>query len=98
MTYNVSKNLVCMPRLFSFIFMSALEYNQAMTKFVANDAFNQALKNPLLSQNVWENGEETFGKYGWKVVKEDHTVRDLLERNIPNDLGDAFIGMTIPTL
>lgn len=44
----------------------------------------------------------TFGKYGWGVVKEAHTVRDLLEsgtlrRNHPL-LGDAFVGMTIPTL
>ena len=68
-----------------------------MTKFVANDAFNQALTNPLLSQNVWSNGEKTFGTYGWKVVNEAHTIRDILERNTPNDIGGAFIGMTIPT-
>jgi len=94
----VLQRISCVCHVFSHLFQCLLSYEQAMTKFVANDAFNQALTNPLLSQNVWENGEETFGKYGWEVVKQDHTVRDLLERNIPNDLGDAFIGMTIPTL
>ena len=69
-----------------------------MIIFVANDAFNQALTNPLLSQNVWNNGEKTFGKFGWKEVKKAHTIRDLLDRNTPKEspLGDAFIGMTIP--
>ena len=68
-----------------------------MTKFVAKDAFSQALTNPLVSQNVWENGEETFGTYGWAEVNKAHTIRDILERNSLNDLDDAFIGMSIPS-
>ena len=71
---------------------------KAMTTFVANDAFNQALTNPLLSQNVWENGELSFGKFGWAELQKDHTIRDIMARNTPKEspVGDAFIGMTIP--
>jgi prostaglandin-endoperoxide synthase 2 len=70
-----------------------------MTKFVANDAFNQALTNPLLSENVWKNAEATFGKFGAAELGKAHTIRDMVARNSPkgSPLGDDdFIGMTIP--
>ena len=73
-------------------------FSPAMTKFVANDAFNQALTNPLLSMNVWNKGPEVFGKFGWKELQKTHTMRDMLARNSPpgSPIGDLFVGMTIP--
>lgn len=68
-----------------------------LTKFVANDAFNQALTHPILSENVWANGAETFGKYGWELVQKVQKISDMLERN--TNAGEPlkeFVGMTVP--
>ena len=68
-----------------------------LTKFVANDAFNQALTHPILSENVWTKGAETFGKYGWELVQKVQMISDILERN--TNEGEPlreFVGMTVP--
>ncbi len=68
-----------------------------LTKFVANDAFNQALTHPILSENVWSKGPLTFGKYGWELVQKVQNISDILERNTNNGepLRD-FVCMTVP--
>ncbi|QFT92009.1 heme peroxidase [Roseovarius sp. THAF9] len=60
--------------------------------FVALDAFSQALTNPLLSKHVFK--PSTFSRTGWKTIQKTSSIRDLLARNIPENIGDAFVGMT----
>jgi prostaglandin-endoperoxide synthase 2 len=61
-------------------------------RMVAVDAFSQALTNPLLSERVFN--QDTFTKFGWDTINGTSTLRELLERNNPGDLGDARISMT----
>jgi len=63
-------------------------------RFVAIDAFSQALTNPLLSEHVFK--PETFSQYGWETIQTTATLRDILARNIPGEIGDTFVGMTLP--
>lgn len=59
---------------------------------VAVDAFSQALTNPLLSEHVFN--AETFSGPGWNAIQNTNTLRDILIRNSPTEIGDRRIGMT----
>jgi prostaglandin-endoperoxide synthase 2 len=67
--------------------------SNVLTRLVAKDAFSQAYTHPLLSENVWKHGEDTFGKYGWALVQESHSIKEILARNT-GDLNGRFVGMS----
>jgi prostaglandin-endoperoxide synthase 2 len=52
---------------------------ELLTSMVANDAFTQALTNPLLARNVW--GDATFTKTGMGVIKQTSSLQDIVTRN-----------------
>jgi prostaglandin-endoperoxide synthase 2 len=63
-------------------------------RMVAVDAFSQALTNPLLSKSVFNS--KTFSPLGWEVIANTGSLRDILDRNTPEGVGKARIGMTLP--
>ncbi len=62
-----------------------------MGRLVGIDAFSQALKNPLLTENVFN--EKTFSPVGWQIIQQPQTLSDLLHRNIPE--GDRRYQVTL---
>jgi prostaglandin-endoperoxide synthase 2 len=56
-----------------------LMMGELMTYMVANDAFTQALTNPLLARNVFNDA--TFTKPGMKVIKDTHSLQQIVTRN-----------------
>lgn len=50
---------------------------------VASDAFTQALTNPLLSQNIFN--ENTFTEYGYDLINKTISLQDFVDRNITPD-------------
>ena len=59
-------------------------------RMVALDAFSQALTNPLLSKNVYN--EATFSAEGMRIIETTKSLREIVERNVPprNDLLVSF--------
>jgi prostaglandin-endoperoxide synthase 2 len=52
---------------------------ELMTYMVANDAFTQALTNPLLARSVFN--EATFSPRGMKTIKETRSLQQIVARN-----------------
>jgi prostaglandin-endoperoxide synthase 2 len=52
---------------------------ELMTSMVANDAFTQALSNPLLARHIFT--EATFTKSGLKIINETKTLQHIVARN-----------------
>ncbi|NEO68458.1 peroxidase family protein, partial [Moorena sp. SIO3H5] len=52
-----------------------------VTRMIAVDAFSQALTNPLLAENIFN--EETFSQVGWEVIQNTNTLSELVNRNSP---------------
>jgi len=50
-------------------------------RLVSIDAFSQALTNPLLAENVFN--EQTFTPYGMDLIQKTQNLSQLLHRNIP---------------
>jgi prostaglandin-endoperoxide synthase 2 len=57
---------------------------------VALDAFSQALTNPLLSENVFN--ETTFSLEGMKIIEKTRSLREIVARNVqqPHDFLVSF--------
>jgi prostaglandin-endoperoxide synthase 2 len=52
-----------------------------VARLIGIDAFSQALTNPLLSPNIFN--ENTFSPIGWEIIQSTNTVSDLVNRNVP---------------
>jgi prostaglandin-endoperoxide synthase 2 len=65
---------------------------ELMVTMVANDAFTQALTNPLLSKALYN--EQTFGPEGFEIVRETRTLADVIVRNT-DVAGTADVGFTV---
>lgn len=50
-------------------------------RLVGIDAFSQALTNPLLAQNIFN--ENTFSPVGFEIIQNTHRLSEVLHRNLP---------------
>ena len=72
-------------RLEWFVGIFAEDYGKAelmgelLVTMVANDAFTQALTNPLLSKNIFNSA--TFSELGMEIIKNTHGLADIIARN-----------------
>lgn len=65
--------------IFAEEYSSYLMMGKLLTTMVANDAFTQALSNPLLSRHVFN--EKTFTRSGFAIIKNTARLQDIVTRN-----------------
>lgn len=63
-----------------------------MGRLVAIDAFSQALTNPLLAPNVYN--DKTFSPLGMEMIRGPQTLSEVLRRNTLNPAREYFVRMT----
>jgi prostaglandin-endoperoxide synthase 2 len=87
-----------MDKLEWFVGLFAESYGESemmgelLTNMVANDAFTQALTNPLLAKSVFN--EATFGAEGLEIARETRTIAQVIARN--TGIQDpALVGFTV---
>lgn len=61
-------------------------------RLVGIDAFSQALTNPLLAEQVYN--EQTFSPIGWQIIHETESLSDILHRNLPDSEASYTVTMT----
>jgi prostaglandin-endoperoxide synthase 2 len=61
---------------------------ELMGTMVGYDAFTQALTNPLLARNVFN--EATFTPTGMRLIDETHSLQQIFERNSPSEVHVSF--------
>jgi len=78
--------------LFAEGYVESEMMGELLTNMVANDAFTQALTNPLLSESVYN--ERTFGAEGLEIAEETRTLAQVIARN--TGISDpALVGFTV---
>ena len=65
--------------IFAEEYPAYLMMGELLTTMVANDAFTQALTNPVLSRSVFN--EQTFSPVGMRIIEETHSLQQILARN-----------------
>ena len=65
--------------LFAEDYGSSSMMGELMVTMVANDAFTQALTNPLLSANIYN--EDTFSALGMEIINNTKGLADIIVRN-----------------
>ncbi|MCD0462377.1 peroxidase family protein [Roseiconus lacunae] len=78
--------------LFTGLFAEDVREGSALSpligRMVGVDAFSQALTNPLLSVNVFN--EDTFTKVGMEIINSTNSLSQLLHRNLGTDSGSTY--------
>lgn len=72
-------NLEWYVGIFAEDYPDYLMMGDLLTTMVANDAFTQALTNPLLARNVFN--EATFSPAGFKIINQTESLQQIIARN-----------------
>jgi prostaglandin-endoperoxide synthase 2 len=77
--YGAVEQLEWYVGIFAEEYPDYMMMGELLTYMVANDAFTQALTNPLLARNVFN--EATFTNTGMKIITDTGSVQDIVKRN-----------------